>query len=219
MKLDINNSTNAASANRKPQIYSSAKNLVPKSPIGKELNERFQEQAFRSNPGESPMARALVAYGYTVVDYPLYPQYTDSDWLASQVSMSGLRIVFRQPTPHDLAVCFMKREEGPKMLSPLFGITEFFAFTRYECEGINYVGGNIDKNFNIKENKNNLKMENLITFYNRILGEIESYEHNGVFFIYAEVHRNSRFEKFPIWNRVRKRMIAQKQKKLLSIPQ
>jgi hypothetical protein len=195
------------------QSHYAAKNLVPKSPIGKELYERFQEQSFRSNPSESPVARALVAYGYHVVDYPMYPEYTDSDWLNSQVSMSGLSIVFRQPTPHDVEVCFMKRESmSIKMLSPLFGITEFFAFCRYECPGINYVGGNIDKRFNLKKNESKLEMERQITFYNRVLGEVESYDHNGTFYIYARLHHESRFEKFPIWNRVRRKMSARKQK-------
>ena len=245
----------------------SPRDLVPKSPIGKELRERFLEQEYRGNPSESPMARALVAHGYHVVDYPLYPEYTDSDWLASCVFMGGMKIIFRQPTPQDVAICFMKREEeNQKMASPLFGITEFFSFCRYDCPGLSYVGGNLDKHVELtnnilvaklacedeesgafgpqqqrvyrktlesdsllrendaegtqqitsdvacskKSHESKLTMDRLVTFYNRMLGDIESYEENGVFFIYAELHRDQRFEKFPIWKRVRRTMIRNK---------
>ncbi len=191
----------------------SVRNLVPKSPIGHELRKRFQEEAYRTNPSESPMVQALIAHGYHVVDYPMYPEYTDSDWLASSVSMRGLKIVFRQPTPHDVAICFMKREKTEqKIVSPLFGITEFFSFCRYDCPGLSYVGGNLDKLFDWKNNESKLSMDRLLVFYNKLLGDIESYEEYGIFFIYAELHRDSRFEKFPIWKRVRKTMIENRQR-------
>lgn len=194
-----------------PIFLMSERRLVPKSSIGQELHNRFKELAFRTNPGDSPMARALVAHGYHVIDHPLYPQYTDTDWLASSVSIKGLNIVFRQPTPEDLLVCFIKRElTDQKMSSALLGIAEFFSFCRYDCPGLKYVGGNIDKHAsNAKKEATKedgqLEMDRLVAFYNRILGDVESYEENGIFSIYAEVHRDRRFEEFPIWKRCRRK--------------
>ena len=179
---------------------------IPKSPIGKELYTRFQEFEFRTNPGDSPMACALVAHGYKVTDHPLYPHYTDSDWLASRVLMNGLNIVFRQPTAEDLLVCFIERElPTQKMASALLGIAEFFTFCRYDCPGLNYVGGNINKFVHHEKGEGKLEIDRLIAFYNRLLGDVESYEENGMFCIYAEVHRDRRFEEFPLWKRCRRK--------------
>lgn len=191
---------------RKRRNCFSVEELVPKSPIGKELNERFKEQMFRANPSESPMARALRAHGYKVIDYPLYPEYTDSDWLASCVIMGGLKIIFRQPTSQDLVVCFIARELAEqKMASALLGIVEFFSFCRYDCPELKYVGGNMDKRADYQNNDGALEKNRLIDFYNRLLGEVESYEENGVFFIYADLHKDSRYEKFPLWKRYRRK--------------
>lgn len=185
----------------------SERTLVPESPIGKELYERFQEYSFRSNPSESPMARALVAHGYDVKDYPIHPEYTDTDWLISTVSMNGLQIIFRHPTPEDVLVYYIRRETTDrKMSSVLFGIVEFFSFCRYHCPGLKYVGGEIDKHINDRNRhrEDQFDRERLIIFYNRLLGDVESYERNGTLYIFAEVHRDMRFEKFPIWKRYRK---------------
>jgi hypothetical protein len=93
------------------------------------------------------------------------------------------------------------------MASALFGIAQFFAFCRYDCPGLKYVGGNIDKQFDDESKKSKLEMDRLATFYNRILGDVEAYEGRGALFIYAELHRNIRFEKFPIWKRCRRRIL------------
>src|SRR3990167_10158166 len=174
--------------------------LIPPSPIGKELYERFAEMGFRKKPSESPIARILMDRGYEHHYHPLYPKYTRTDWLASRVSMGGLSIVFRQPTPIDLLVCSIDREtEERKMRSPLLGITEFFSLCRYACPGLQFVGGRLDKSSDAAPG--NLSMERLASFYHRFLGDVESYQYDGGVWIFARVHQDERFNSKPLWKR------------------
>ena len=190
----------------------SQRELVRKSPIGAEINWRFQEFAFRFNPSESPMSRALVAHGYELEDHPLHPLHTDSDWLASKVHMGSLSIIFRQPTPSDLLICSIQRKStARKMSSPLLGVVEFIYFCSYCCPEVKILGGDIDKYVDGQHSSENLKMDRLIAFYNHLLGDIEGYESNGVFSIYADMHCKKRFETLPIWQRHRKKLEARQQ--------
>ena len=187
----------------------SEKELVRKSPIGAEINWRFQNFFFSSNPSESPMARALVAHGYTISNHPLQPFYTDSDCLASKVSMGDLVITFRQPTPTDLLICLIQRQSTVrKMPSPLLGVVEFIFFCSYYCPEVKILGGDIYKNLDDKQLSDHLKMDRLVAFYNHLLGDIEAYESNGIFSIYADMHCKTRFETLPIWKRHRRRLEA-----------
>ncbi len=190
------------------KIYSKERSFVrdqiPRTASGIEIYTRFQNYAFRSNPQKSPMARALVAHGYEVSNHPLYPQYTDTDWLASHVSMRGLSIVFRQPTEKDLLVCYIKREgEHQNMRSSLLGIAQFFSCCRYDCPDLRYVGGHLEKQNNDIKMRSPLTMDRLISFYHHHLGDLEAYQRAGTFFIYAELHRDQRFEHFPLWKKCR----------------
>jgi len=187
----------------------SQRELVRKSPIGAEINWRFKEFAFRSNPSESPMAQALLAHGYELENYPLQSFHTDSDWLASKVPMGDLFIIFRQPTPTDLLICLIKRKSTTrKLFSPLLGVVEFIYFCSYCCPKVKILGGDIDKYVDGRGSPENLKMDRLIAFYNHLLGDIEAYESNGVFSIYADMHCKKRFETLPVWQRHRKKLEA-----------
>ncbi len=186
----------------------SERELIPISPIGEELNTRFQQFTFRTNPNEAPMARALLSEGYEVTSYPLQPTYTTTDWLASKVLMDEINISFRQPTPHEVWICFIERKSTARsMKSALLGIVDFFSFCRDYCPEVEYVGGNIDKLF---DHPTELKMDQLIGFYNRFLGCVECYQKSNMLSIYAKLHLQERFETFPIWKWRKKRRLKLK---------
>ncbi|MCX6957381.1 MAG: hypothetical protein NT164_02450 [Verrucomicrobiae bacterium] len=178
------------------------KDLVPECALGEEIKERFNELHFRKNPHESPMAKALVLQGYDVQDHPLHGEYTDDDWLASKVSIKGLLIIFRQPTPMDILICRVEREgKEKKMSSPLLGVMEFIAFCHYHCPEVHWLGGCIGK-LDDQDSLGNLKMDRLVRYYHRVLGEIEGYnDDKGWFWIYADMRCKKRFETLPIWQR------------------
>ena len=177
------------------------KDLVPICTRGEEISERFNEFYFRKNPQESPMAKALMQDGYDVQDHPLHGEYTDDDWLASRVSIKGLLIIFRQPTPMDVLICRVAREgEEKKMNSPLLGVMEFIAFCHYRCPEVHWLGGCIGKSDD-QDLSGNLKMDRLVRYYHRVLGEIEGYKENDLFWIYADMRCKKRFETLPIWRR------------------
>lgn len=183
----------------------SIRNLVPQSPIGKELDQRFNEFSFRKNPDDAPMSRALTAYGYHVDVHPFKKKYTDTDWLGSRVSMNGLSIIFRQPTPSDLLICSIDREtKSSVMQSPLFGTVEFIYFCHVCCYDVKYLGGCIGKASDI-DPSSHLTMDRLIHFYYRTLGYIECYKNIYGLWIYADMRCPKRFKEFPIWERHRKR--------------
>lgn len=177
------------------------KELVPVCARGAEIKERFSEFYFRKNPHESPMAKALVAQGYHVTNYPLQGEYTDEDWLASKVSIKGLTIIFRQPTPQDLLICQVEREDNVRnMNSALLGVMEFIAFCHYHCLEVSCLGGCVGKVGDRRE-KGHLTMDRLLRYYHRVLGEIEGYSEIGFFWIYADMRCKKRFETLPIWRR------------------
>lgn len=178
------------------------KDLIPICARGEEINERFDEFHFRKNPHESPMVKALVQHGYDVQDYPLHGEYTDDDWLASKVSIKGLSIIFRQPTPMDILICRVEREgEEKKMSSPLLGFMEFTAFCHYHCPEVHCLGGCVEKPAN-QSSSNDLTIDRLVRYYHRMLGGIEGYDDSdGFFWIYADMRCKKRFETLPIWRR------------------
>lgn len=181
------------------------KDLIPVCAHGLEMRERFNEFYFGKNPHESPMSQALVAHGYEVKNYPLQGEYTDQDWLASKISIKGLTIIFRQPTPTDILICQIEREkEEKKMNSPLLGIMEFIAFCHYHCPEIHWLGGCVEKLVD-RGSSRDLKIDRLVRYYHRILGHIEGYSNgDGYFWIYADMHDKERFERLPIWKRYRR---------------
>jgi len=185
------------------------KDFIPVSPRGAAIKERFDEFHFRKNPHESPMAKALVVHGYEVRNHPLQSDYTDEDWLASSVSIKGLTIVFRQPTSQDVLICHIEREtQKKKMSSPLLGVMEFIAFCHYHCPEVHCLGGCVEK-ITDQVSPENLKMDRLVRYYHRILGEIEGYCCNGFFWIYADMRCKKRFETLSIWKRyIREKRIA-----------
>ncbi len=181
------------------------KDLIPISPRGQEIKERFYKSHFRKNPHESPMAKALALHGYEVKNYQLQSDDSEDDSLASEVSMKGLKIIFRQPTPQDLVICYIEREgEQQKMFSPLFGIMEFIGFCHYYCQEVHCLGGCVEKIAN-QGSPRDLKIDRLIQYYHRILGDIEGYAADGFFWIYADMHNKKRFETLPVWKRYQRK--------------
>ncbi len=185
------------------------KDLIPVCARGQEIKGRFDEFYFRKNPQESPMAKALVAHGYEVKNYPLQGDYTDEDWLGSKVCMKGLTIIFRQPTPSDILVCRIDREtKEKKMSSPLLGFMEFSAFCHYHCPEIQWLGGCVQKIVH-RTSSEHLEIDRLVRYYHRVLGNIEGYsDGDGYFWIYADMHYKQRFETLPIWKRYRRENIG-----------
>lgn len=213
------------------------KDLIPVCARGQEIKERFDEFHFRKNPQESPMAKALVAHGYEVTNYPLQAEYTDEDWLGSKVNMKGLTIIFRQPTPIDLLVCRIERESKERKIPQMFhgdssrgatdsglgsrkpqqkqreisglnsrllGFMEFSAFCHYHCPEIQWLGGCVEKVLD-RGSPEDLKLDRLVRYYNRILGNVEGYSKgDGYFWIYADMHYKERFNTLPIWKRYRR---------------
>lgn len=185
----------------------SSRNLVPKSAIGKELDDMFNKFSFRKNPNDSPMARALTAYGYSLHIHPLKKKYTETDWLGSRVSIGALSIIFRQPSPSELLICSIeRREKTQNMKSALLGIAEFIYFCHARCQEVKYLGGGITQNSKTPEQdvSEKLSMDRLIDFYYQTLGYIECYENYAGFWIYADMRSSKRFEEFPVWRRFRK---------------
>lgn len=178
------------------------KDFVPESICGEEIKSRFNEFYFRKNPQDSPMAKALVLHEYDVQNYPLHGEYTDDDWLASKVSMKGLSIIFRQPTPSDLLVCRIDRvSKEKKMSSPLLGLMEFIGFCHYYCPEVDLLGGCVEK-ITHQDSLRDLTIDRLVRYYHRILGCIEGYsDSDGFFWIYANMRCKKRFETLPIWRR------------------
>jgi hypothetical protein len=193
------------------------KDLVPESPRGEEIKRRFEEFDFRKNPLESPMAKELVLHGYNVKSYPMHAEYTDDDWLGVKVSIKGLCIKFRQPTPRDVLICHIERvTQEKKMSSPLLGIMEFIAFCHYHCAEVEWLGGCVSKSDD-ENSLENLTMDRLVRYYHRVLGNIEGYSHNGFFWIYADMRCKKRFETLPVWQRYLREKLPANNKALASL--
>lgn len=174
--------------------------MMPTSePSPEELFQIFQGFPYRSNPFDAPLVRALREGGYSVMEHPIFPEYTSQDWLAAKVHWLSLEVILRQPTPDDILLCRIQRIGSRRsMTSPLLDLARLLLFARQNLPALRYVGGCTSKRK--ESDPGELAIPRLFSFYTDILGDLQRYDHNWQIWLFGDARREERYSRW-VWRR------------------